>query len=38
LKLTLSPRAKGSPLCSPSGVNTLYCLEEWWLEQRILTP
>jgi hypothetical protein len=27
-----------SPLCSPPGVNTLYCLEEWRGEQRISPP
>jgi hypothetical protein len=27
-----------TPLCSPPGVNTLYCLEEWRGEQRISPP
>jgi hypothetical protein len=29
------PQGECSPHCSPPGVNTLYCLEEWRGEQRI---
>jgi hypothetical protein len=32
------PLAECSPLCSPPGVNTLYCLEEWRVEPRISPP
>jgi hypothetical protein len=34
----LCPLGECSPLCSPPGVNTLYCLEEWRAEQRISPP
>jgi hypothetical protein len=29
LGVNFVPKGECSPLCSPSGVNTLYCLEEW---------
>jgi hypothetical protein len=31
----IGPLGDCSPLCSPPGVNTLHCLEEWRGEQRI---
>jgi hypothetical protein len=34
----LCPLGKCSPLRSPPGVNTHYCLEEWRGEQRISPP
>jgi hypothetical protein len=34
----LCPQGWSSPLRSPAGVNTLYCLEEWRGEQRISSP
>jgi hypothetical protein len=32
------PLGECSPLCSPPGVNTLYCLEEWRGKHRISPP
>jgi hypothetical protein len=34
----ICPQGECSPLCSPPGVNALYCLEEWRGEHRLSPP